>query len=95
MSEMPGRGRRDDRPVRQPSGQPRTSGRLHGQRAVGRGALAGRRSVLPQTPVAGWLSSATHREIILNPTYREAGIGCYFREGGPVREARCVLVVAG
>lgn len=48
----------------------------------------------PQTPVAGWLSSATHREIILNPAYREAGIGCYFREGGPVREARCVLVVA-
>ena len=48
-----------------------------------------------QTPVAGWISSDRHREIILNPTYREAGIGCYFSEGGSVREARCVLVVAG
>jgi uncharacterized protein YkwD len=48
-----------------------------------------------ETPVAGWLASDRHREIILDPNYREAGVGCYFREGGSLHEARCVMVVAG
>lgn len=49
----------------------------------------------PEETVAGWMDSAPHRAIILDPTYREVGIGCYFRDDGGRLEARCVMDLAG
>ena len=52
-------------------------------------------TISPETAVAGWMDNASHRAIILNPVYREAGVGCSFRENGPRLEQRCVMDLAG
>ena len=49
----------------------------------------------PEDTVAGWMSSPAHRAIILDPGYREAGVGCYVRDDGAVLDVRCVVDVAG
>ena len=44
----------------------------------------------PEQVVADWMASAGHRDIILDPTFRDAGVGCYFRQTDRL-EARCVM----
>ena len=48
----------------------------------------------PERTVADWLASSGHRDIVLNPTFTKAGIGCSVSEGDPLR-ARCVMYLAG
>ncbi|MGB2695495.1 MAG: CAP domain-containing protein [Dehalococcoidia bacterium] len=53
----------------------------------GRGAFA------PADVVAGWMNSPPHLDIILDPNYRDAGVGCAFRGGGSSQEIRCAMDV--
>ncbi|MEX1254196.1 MAG: CAP domain-containing protein [Dehalococcoidia bacterium] len=48
----------------------------------------------PERVVSDWMNSPSHREVILNPTYDRAGVGCYFREGQRL-ESRCAMDLAG
>lgn len=45
----------------------------------------------PADVVAAWMNSPPHRAIILDPTYRDAGVGCAFSAGSP--DSRCVMDV--
>lgn len=44
----------------------------------------------PEQVVSDWMASAGHRDIILDARFRDAGIGCYFRQTDRL-EARCVM----
>jgi uncharacterized protein YkwD len=48
----------------------------------------------PERTVSDWLNSPGHRDTILNPAYRFAGVGCYFRQAARL-EGRCVMDLAG
>jgi uncharacterized protein YkwD len=48
----------------------------------------------PERVVSDWLNSPSHRDVILNPIYRTAGVGCYFRQGERL-EARCAMDLGG
>ncbi len=54
-------------------------------RAVGENIAGGLSS--PEDTVAGWMASAGHRQNMLNPVFRDAGIGHVFRaaDDGDVR----------
>jgi uncharacterized protein YkwD len=49
----------------------------------------------PSDPVNGWINSPAHHDIILDPTYRQAGAGCFFSNASGQLEVRCVVEVAG
>ncbi len=49
----------------------------------------------PGDVVAGWMASPPHSAIILDPTYRVAGTGCFFKAAGSDDEERCVLELGG
>ncbi len=48
----------------------------------------------PERVVADWMASPGHRQMILNPTYSLAGVGCAFNQGDRLK-ARCVMDLAG
>jgi len=48
----------------------------------------------PEQVVSAWLASEPHRQNILSPVFRLAGIGCHFRLAEGLH-ARCVLDLAG
>ena len=48
----------------------------------------------PERAVADWMASPGHRQIILDPAYRLAGVGCAFSEGDRLK-VRCVMDLAG
>jgi uncharacterized protein YkwD len=48
----------------------------------------------PERVVSDWLNSPSHRDVILNPIYHTAGVGCYFEQGSRL-EARCTMDLAG
>ena len=48
----------------------------------------------PERTVSDWLNSPGHRDTIMNPAYRVAGVGCYFRQAARL-EGRCVMDLAG
>lgn len=39
----------------------------------------------PEDVVSGWMNSSGHRNNILNPNYREIGVGHHYRENDPGR----------
>jgi uncharacterized protein YkwD len=51
-------------------------------------------SLPPERTVADWMASPGHRDIILSSAYREAGVGCAFKQTDRL-EARCVLDAGG
>ena len=60
---------------------------------VGESLWSGTGSLGPERAVADWMASPQHRAMLLNPAYTQAGIGCYFRDGGP--KAVCDLILVG
>jgi uncharacterized protein YkwD len=48
----------------------------------------------PETTVANWLNSPSHRDVLLSPMFSLAGTSCYFVQGARL-EARCVMDLAG
>lgn len=48
----------------------------------------------PERVVADWMASKSHRQMILDPTYSLAGVGCAFSDGDRLK-ARCVMDLAG
>ncbi len=76
-----------------PLGRMRAAGYSAGP-TVGEVLWRGVGSWPPERTVADWMASPGHRAIILSTAYREAGVGCYFKQAGRV-EARCVLDAAG
>jgi uncharacterized protein YkwD len=49
----------------------------------------------PEGIVQAWMDSPAHREQLLEPIYRRAGVGCYFRIEGASTAVRCVMDFAG
>jgi uncharacterized protein YkwD len=45
--------------------------------------------------VQAWMDSPAHRDQILEPVYRRAGIGCYFTNEAGILNVRCVMDLAG
>ena len=43
--------------------------------------------------VSAWMGSPTHHDLILSGTYRDAGVGCWFRQPGPT--IYCVITMGG
>ena len=48
----------------------------------------------PERVVADWMASQSHRQMILDPAYSLAGVGCAFSDGDRLK-ARCVMDLAG
>jgi uncharacterized protein YkwD len=46
-------------------------------------------------PVDGWMGSPPHHDLILDPGYHQAGVGCFFRNVDGELQARCVVDLAG
>ena len=76
-----------------PLGRMRAAG-YSGAPTVGEVLWRGVGSWPPERTVADWMASPGHRAIILSAAYRQAGVGCYFKQNGRL-EARCVLDAAG
>ena len=76
-----------------PLGRMRAAGYTGGP-TVGEVLWRGVGSWPPERTVADWMASPGHRAIILSSAYREAGVGCAFKQMGQL-EARCVLDAAG
>ena len=76
-----------------PLGRMRAAG-YTGSPTVGEVLWRGVGSWPPERTVADWMASPGHRAIILSSAYREAGVGCAFKQTD-VLEARCVLDAAG
>jgi uncharacterized protein YkwD len=49
----------------------------------------------PEGIVQAWLASPSHREQLLEPIYRRAGVGCYFRIENGSTAVRCAMEFAG
>jgi uncharacterized protein YkwD len=49
----------------------------------------------PAGVVQAWMDSPAHRDQILEPIYRRAGIGCYFTNEAGILNVRCVMDLAG
>jgi uncharacterized protein YkwD len=60
---------------------------------VGESLWSGTGPFGPEQAVYDWMGSPAHRAMLLNPAYLEAGIGCYFHDGGP--KAVCDLILVG
>jgi uncharacterized protein YkwD len=45
----------------------------------------------PEGIVRAWMESPGHRDQLLEPSYRRAGAGCYFRAEGGSTAVRCVM----
>ena len=58
---------------------------------VGEVSWRGVGSLPPENVVSGWMSSGSHRDVVLSGQFRVAGVGCYFRDDGGMLEARCVM----
>jgi uncharacterized protein YkwD len=65
--------------------------------SVGEALLSGTGDTLePRAIVAAWLDSPSHREILLSPTWRDAGIGALYAPTAPneYRGAETIVVTA-
>lgn len=73
--------------------QGRASAAGYGGGYLGEVLWQGRGVFSPADVVASWMNSPPHRAIILDPTYRDAGVGCAFGGGGATQQSRCAMDV--